>query len=449
MNFARNRCEKVLSQRHWFCLLIAILVSQTAWGRDIQVDPVSGRDTNDGISAAVKTIARGLALATPGDTVHLKPAIYFETASFQNRHGEPGKPIVLDGHGATLDGSAPLDPTTWTEVAPGRFRNEKLLPSLNTSRLGRWFFLWNGKMNHMGRTSKGSKAPFKSPEELQPGEWTYIEDKTVDPAQNGRLTGAFYVQLQPGQQLKDANIALPLRMNGVQLATSNSHLVIRNITSTHVNNDGFNIHGDCHDVFFENIRAIECGDDGISAHETARYQVDGFVSIGNSTGICDIGFSQTSYNNVLIRDCLAYDLYFLDQGIYSVRNAVIHSTAERPLTVTGRTENPNPSRLKLENVLIDRKRAGHGAIIAANAFLKAERCTFLNMGFAVNGGNVALQESIIAGTPTPEIIVQQQGSWSGERNIFDISRLQFKEGSWPVDPSGVGFKSFPQLSNLK
>ena len=75
------------------------------------------------------------------------------------------------------------------------------------------------------------------------------------------LEGAFYLRLPPGQKLEEANIFAPVRSAGVQFSGQgerhNAHLVIRNLTATHPHNDGFNIHGHCEDVLFENIRAIE------------------------------------------------------------------------------------------------------------------------------------------------------------------------------------------------
>jgi len=128
---------------------------------DYYVDPAVGDDHANGLAAKaggtngpVKTIARAVKAAQPGDTVHLATAVFKESAVFHNRAGEPGKPITLDGHGATLDGSDALNPADWPEVSPGLFRNDNLL-RLDDAVLQRWFFLWDGKMNHMGRTSKG------------------------------------------------------------------------------------------------------------------------------------------------------------------------------------------------------------------------------------------------------------------------------------------------------
>ena len=328
-------------------------------------------------------IAQAIRAAQPGDTIHLEPRVYHETAGFVARKGEPGRPITLDGHGATLDGSDPLDPTQWREVEPGLFVADDLLPSLSDSVLGRWYFLFDGRMQRMGRTSKGRSAAFKAPAELQPGEWTFLRDQGREDPASRRLRGRFCIRLAPGQALADAGIRLPVRSAGVQLSGDNAHLVIRNLTATHVYNDGFNIHGDCREVVFENIRAIECGDDGISAHESAQYRVDGLVSIGNSTGITDIGTSQTSYRNVFIADCVGYDLYFLDAGRYSLSHVLVHSSAQNPLVITGRAG--GECRVAMEQVHVKRRVEPRLGVVAQNAVLEARDCTLEGLDLQVTG----------------------------------------------------------------
>lgn len=182
------------------------------------------------------------------------------------------------------------------------------------------------------------------------------------------------------------------------MSGDNSHLVIRNVTATHFQNDGFNIHGDCRDVVFENIRAIECGDDGISAHETAQYRVDGFTSIGNGTGICDTGSSETSYNNLFIADCVGVDLYFLDTGRYSVSNAVVLSSAQKPLVVTGRAS--GHCTLTLDNFYL--RRTGHPepAIVASHSRVTARHLTLDKLDLRVTG-EMSYDACLIDGQPNP------------------------------------------------
>ncbi len=329
------------------------------------------------------TIAHAIKAAQPGDSIHLEPKIYRDYAGFYGKKGEPGKPITLDGHGATLEGSDPLDPAQWKEVSPGLFAADNLLPSLNDALIGRWFFLFDGRMQLMNRTSKGRSAPFKKPGELQPGEWTFVKDPAREKPPSKQIYGTFFVRLAPGTKLADAGIFVPVRSAGVQFSGDNAHLVIKNITATHPYNDGFNIHGDCRDCVFENIHAIECGDDGISAHESAQYRVDGLVSIGNSTGITDTGTAQTSYRNIYLARNIGFDLYFLDEGRYSIINAMVLSSAQNPLTITGRAT--GDCRMKMDNVFIRRLTGPRTGQVALHATLEARNCTFENLDIQVTG----------------------------------------------------------------
>jgi hypothetical protein len=365
----------------------SVLLRADSHARDIRV----GTD--------VKTIREAIKLAQPGDTIHLEPITYHDYAGFYGKKGAEGKPITLDGHGATLEGSDPLDPEKWKEVSPGLFANDSLLPHLDDAVMVRWFFLWNGKMNLMGRTSKGKKAPFKKPDELQPGEWTFEMDKDRSPQPTKQLFGTFFLKLPPGQKLADARIAAPMRSAGVQFSGDNAHLIIRNLTCTHPYNDGFNIHGDCRDVVFENIRAIECGDDGVSAHESAEYRVDGLVSIGNSTGITDTVAAHTTYRNVFIAGCHAFDLFFLNNGSYKIENAVVLSSSEHPLSVSALTG--EHCELSLDNVLIRRIGTAEPAQVAKNATLHAKRVTLENLDVKTLGESV-FDDCLINGKASPE-----------------------------------------------
>lgn len=356
------------------------------------------RDLRVGIDPDVPTIHHAIKLAAPGDTIHLEAGkVYRDYAGFYGKKGEPGKPITLDGHGATLEGSDPLDPAQWHEVSPGLFAADDLLPNLSDAVVGRWFFLFDGKMQLMGRTSKGRSEPLKKPEDLQPGEWTFVKDPSREKPPSKAIYGSFFIRLAPGQSLADAKIFVPVRSAGVQFGGDNAHLVIRNLTATHPYNDGFNIHGDCRDVVFENIRAIECGDDGISAHESAQYRVDGFVSIRNSTGICDTGTAQTNYRNVFIADCVGFDLYFLDEGRYSLTNVLVLSSSQNPFVVTGRAT--GDCGLSMENVHLRRLVEPRLGNIAARAVVEGKRCTFEGLQFKL-AGSATWENTLINGQPS-------------------------------------------------
>ena len=388
--------------------LLLLLATASAAARDIRM----GKDA--------PSIAHAIKAAQPGDVIHLEPKVYRDYAGFYGKKGEPGKPITLDGHGATLEGSDPIDPTQWTEVSPGLFKNDALLPRLDDAVIGRWFFLWDGQMNHMGRTSKGRSAPLKKPEELQPKEWTFVKDPSREKPPSLQIYGSFYLKLPPGQRLADAGICAPVRSAGVQFSGDNAHLVIKNLTATHPYNDGFNIHGDCRDVVFENIAAIECGDDGISAHESAQYRVDGFVSVGNSTGITDTGTAQTSYTNVFLAKNIGFDLFFLDEGRYTLTNALVFSSAQNPLSITGRAS--GDCHMKMENVFIRRLAEPRMGSIALLAVVEAKNCTFEGMDVKVTG-SVRWTDCMINGKPMPQ---ESKGHGADEKMLLKLMPKDFE-----------------------
>lgn len=466
--------RRTLLNHSRFCYqltVLILLVCNVVSARDIHVDPDKGNDA--ATEGPLKTIRQAIRIAEPGDTIHLLPTVYHEYAGFYGKQGTPEKPITLDGHGATLEGSDPIDVTQWAEVKPDLYRCENLLPALSDAILQRWFFLWDGKMVHMGRTSKGPSKEFKQPEDLQPGEWTFVKQtkpagQTEPTEKSSQVSGAFYLKLSSGAQLSEQNLRIPVRSAGVQFGGSgknhNAHLVIRNLTCTHPYNDGFNIHGHCENVLFENIRAIECGDDGISAHETAEYRVDGFVSIGNSTGICDTGASRTSYNRVFIRDCLGFDLFFLDTGRYTLTNSVVLSSAVRTLMLSGRDNPEQPCSLTMKNVFIRRVAGKNEVRVSRNCVLDASHVTLMGLNFQATGGDVRLSDSLIVGAVAPadahvaydyladhanrqdalnpELLIWKDVKWTADRNRYELQSLRVDKTFF----TPTQFNQFQQLT---
>jgi hypothetical protein len=417
--YHRRSCRpRALTRRLLYLALGACCGSLlAATARDLYVNPATGADAANGLAASpagtngpVKTIARGLKLAGPGDTVHLAPVVFKESATFHNRSGEPGRPIVLDGQGATLDGSDPLKPADWQMVTPGLYRNDHLLKA-DDFALIRWFFIFDGRMSHMGRCSKGTRVPFKKPEDLQPGEWTFAA-----------AVHAFYVRIAPEQQFADARISAPVRPNGVGFGGSCQHLVVRHLTATHVYNDGFNIHGSTRDLVFEDIRAIECGDDGFSAHEDCEVRVDGFYASGNATGICSIN-SVSENDHVFIKDCIGHDLFFPECGRHSVRNSRIISSAEHTITVSGRPKEHTGAILTLDNVMVSRSAGANAVSVPAGGTLAATNVTLLGLDLQV-AGTATLRNSIVAGQPQPKLSIAAGANWQAGNNLYAVSALQ-------------------------
>jgi hypothetical protein len=111
--------------------------------------------------------------------------------------------------------------------------------------------------------------------------------------------------------------------------------------------------------------------------------VDGFVSIGNSTGITDTGTAQTSYNNVFLAKNIGFDLFFLDEGRYSLTNALVLSSAQNPMLITDRST--GDCQMKMDHVLLRRLVEPRVGGVAQRAVLEAKNCTFEGMDVKVTG----------------------------------------------------------------
>lgn len=419
-------------------VVVLVLVASGAHGAEVYVNPTTGDDSADGLSPMVqgrsgphRTISRAVRLAGPGDTVHLAKAVYHESVNLTGKSGERGKPLVIDGHGAVIEGARDVDPATWQEVAPGLYRNTALFgqPLRRLEEwVWRWFFLFDGKMNRMGRCMKGTNVPYKSPPDLEPGEWTYQQD-------DGH---AFYLQIDPAKKLSECRVATPWLVNGVSVHGGNHDLVIRNLTATHVLNDGYNIspatEKKIHDVVFENICSIECGDDGLSAHGNSTVRVENFYSTGNGTGLCTTGNSVN--DRLFIKDNVGFEVYFYPYPCsgrtkHVITNSRIDCRAANALLVQGGKNPEDLCLLKLDNVVIQRSPGSPVGLAALRTDervrLEARYLTAVGLALQLGGRGASLTESVIAGSPEGSIAVESKAGWEASRNIYDIARLRHGE----------------------
>lgn len=408
--------------------LIAVLVTSVQ-ARDIYVNP-AGTNSAD----VATTIKRAMGLAGPGDTIHLDPGSspYYEQAFFAQKSGTAEAPIILDGHGATIDGSIPLRPEEWEPVSDGLYKST-IIPSVycfnaNPAYVGRFYFLWDGTMNRMGRSIKNaSSASYKLPSALAPGEWTYVAAEK-----------AFYLKLPPGMPINNAPVRVPKIVSGVQIDGNCHNLTIRNITVTHVINDGFALtvnntaQATVRNVRFENITAIECGDDGLSAHGDCEVFVDGFLSRANSTGYCSQGVSTNRH--VRIEKIDGVEIFPIG-GRHEFIDTIVVGNATRPVTVEAAAPFTS-SELILKNCLIvsqpGRDPATALVRVASGCTLRAKRLTTQGVGFQISGA-VRIESSVIAGGNGVSIYLLPGGEWRGICNIYDAGI--FRLGTQVLGPA--------------
>lgn len=377
------------------------------------VNNETGDDSASGLVAdkAKKTLAGTVPLLKPGDKLHIAVTSqpYRETLRLPDDFGGvEGKPIVIEGHGATLTGSDPLRLDGWAEAGtPGLYKSTRFLSELeeftDEAKLMRVFLIFDGVVQHMGRSSKGAKGRLKSPADLQPGEWTYAESEK-----------AFYIKVSG--KLADARIEAPYRRNGVAVRAPKvalTHVVIKDLIVCHVLNDGFNLHGTTQNFLLQNIASIECGDDGISPHETCEVDIDGYWGIGNSTGMGNGNLSITKAKNVRLEGNTAHQLMTGHAPLTELCNAIIIATAgTQPVNVT----NAQDTRLILDNVIISSPPA-QKMLNVVNGTIDARRITVVGPLWE-NSGKITVKESVIGGG---SVTNSAGGTWTGDKNVYAIS----------------------------
>ena len=246
------------------------------------------------------------------DVWELQTQARITTPLVLKRSGTPEKPEVFDGQGMLIDlGSRVsdhdwiMDGDLWTSQ-PGFLKSFGHTPRIAGQTAG----LFIGEIpitiprDHeaeKGRPDMKSKCYFP-PEKLKLGEMGYAKDGSLyfrwpKGCKPGKAVGADRGRFKP--------IILPAKngVNGVSIACSN--IIIRNLTVKYAGNDGFNIHGDRRGIRLENVRALSCADEGISAHETTEMEViDSEIAWNGSIsgGVTDVNDAVSTYRNCILHD---------------------------------------------------------------------------------------------------------------------------------------------------
>ena len=294
-----------------FAVLVAVLLWALAplAAKTVYVDPQRGDDARGGESRdlPVKTLARGLLLCGAGDVLDLTPgtAPYLESLNFGARGGLPGRPIVVEGHGAVLSGLRPLPAEQWQDRGAGL-----------------WFFptkVRYGSLLPFLVRPDGTRVPAAAKADaLAPGEAFWDA--------NGVL-----LRCAAGQQPGELGLRGTMLAAGVALSGA-SHLTVRDLTCEYFANDGFNIHGSCQGLFFENIVARHNGDDGFSVHEDVGATVHGGWFHDNSFGIQDVTLSRSQYVGVRVENNRLHGVHF-NGGAHSLTDSLVQNNGVDQLRV--------------------------------------------------------------------------------------------------------------------
>lgn len=255
--------------------------------------------------AAYPDFRAALNVAKDGDVVKIVKVDFpiRDAVEIKNRSN-----ITVDGSFNTFSGVRKAGRNLWKQISPGLWKREV---RLSQGIAMRYFMVINGRMERMGRFFKAKcTAAYKKVEELENNQWTII----ADPASQNKNTFLYsiYLKLDPKfSSPAEAGVYEPQLscMSGVALSGKSSGITIKNMICRNFWNDGYNIHGKVKSAVFDTICAIDCGDDGVSAHEDCEIDVKNYLSFGNSTGICHIDRAVSRHTDVYIESALGREIY--------------------------------------------------------------------------------------------------------------------------------------------
>jgi hypothetical protein len=268
------------------CLLVAAwacLVS-AGMGRDIHVSNVLGDDRFDGdrsrgaigTSGPVYSIAKGLRLAGAGDRIVVANTgqAYRETLSLtgQKHSGSPTGPFVIEGNGATLDGSGPVPSDTWSWHSGDVF-------CFHPTRLAyQQLFLGNrAAVRHPTATADASLPV------LEPLEWCLSR-------------GAIYMRVEAGKMPDAYQPACCQLQTGITLYHVHD-VVIQNLTIQGFQLDGVAANDAVGNARFDALSCRANGRSGISVGGASRVELNGCVLGDNGEGqLRSEDFGQTHVN---------------------------------------------------------------------------------------------------------------------------------------------------------
>lgn len=282
------------AQHTCYSLLLCCLILATSRveGRDIYVNNLGGNDTWTGAvpslvvsDGPVRSIQRALEIASKGDRVVLSDTgyPYRETVSLSAaKHcGYSFQPFIIEGNGATLDGSRSIPATAW------EFYRDDIF-CVAPPRLGYQQLFLAGRPPRRVHLQPGATDVPK----LKPLEWCVFR-------------GKIFFAVEQGKTVHDYDLSCALLPVG--------------ITLYHV-----------HDVVISNLKVQGFQVDGINAHDGARDCIVSDVTVrGNGrSGVCVAGCSQLQVYGSVVGDNGTAQVYTEALGAISIHGSeVLENTA--------------------------------------------------------------------------------------------------------------------------
>lgn len=228
-----------------------LAVSASALGRDIYVSNTAGDDRFSGRQdytgpeggGPVRTIGRALALAVYGDHIVVENTgePYRESITLMGSHhsGSKLRPLVLQGNGAVLDGSAPIPRWAWEHYRGPVFRFIPPLKQYQQLFLG-------GRPAERVIGDPWSDAP----PEMEPFQWCLHQ-------------GAIYFRVEEGKLPEDYGLSYAAERVGLSILYVD-HVVVQDLVVQGFQLDGLNAHNSARHVLLQGIKSRGNGRAGVT-----------------------------------------------------------------------------------------------------------------------------------------------------------------------------------------
>ncbi len=350
--------------RYQVCFVL-VLMSQVTDAASWHVNNRTGTTDGDGSTpaTALATIRAAVSRAGAGDTVVLADTgiPYRESVVLSRRGGAPGRPLVIEGGGATVTGLKAISAEQWIAREDGTYffstqiRRGSLRPYL---------------------VENGVPVPTSARlAELAAGQCCWLAE-------------GVYFRPAGGKTISDHALEGTLLAAGLAIRSGN-YITVRNLTAEYFANDGFNVHGSCLGLRFENIVARYNGDDGFSVHEDVGAVVQKGWFHHNDYGIQDVNASRSMYNGIRSEKNRKIGVD-LRGGFHSLVDSVVRNNAEGQIQVAANAaahlgfadDNPLCTGVSyLKNVSAS---GGPWALrVGANGRASAAQCVFRGAGTGV------------------------------------------------------------------
>ncbi|HUY91966.1 MAG TPA: right-handed parallel beta-helix repeat-containing protein [Pirellulales bacterium] len=263
------------------CLAIMLVswAAAPASGRTLYVNNVAGDDLHDGLQESttafggpLRSLRRALQLVQPGDRIELANSgePYRETISLSTamQCGHELNPLVIDGQGAVLDGTAPVPENVWESVRGPLFRFRPAKSSYQQ------LFLDNKPAVERKIEPGAHKLP-----ELEPLQWfrrdAFIYFR-VEPDKLPEQYPLYYSGLQTGITLYHVHdivimdlIVQGFRLDGINVNDGVRNCELVNVTCRGNGRSGVTIAGSSH----ARLQGCLIGDNGASQLRTEGVSV--------------------------------------------------------------------------------------------------------------------------------------------------------------------------------